>query len=81
METLIWLKAIWVGIGATLIMDLWALLQKRLFGIPSLDYALVARWVLLIPSGQRDPFTSPTKSNEYDYRRAITLKNACPKMS
>ena len=67
METLIWLKAIWVGIGATLIMDLWALLQKRLFGIPSLDYALVARWVLLIPSGQlvhRPIMTTPPVDGE-----------------
>lgn len=27
-------------------MDLWALLLKRRFGIPSLDYALVGRWFL-----------------------------------
>lgn len=52
METLIWLQAIWVGIGATLIMDTWAWLQKRILGIPPLDYALVARWVSLIPNGQ-----------------------------
>jgi DUF2938 family protein len=52
METLIWLQAILVGIGATLIMDAWAWLQKNIFSIPSLDYALVARWVALIPKGQ-----------------------------
>ena len=34
------------GVGATLCMDLWALLLKRRFGIPSLDYALVGRWFL-----------------------------------
>nr|WP_308362744.1 MULTISPECIES: DUF2938 family protein [Enterobacterales] len=34
------------GAGATLCMDLWALLLKRRFGIPSLDYALVGRWFL-----------------------------------
>ncbi|MBE1043307.1 DUF2938 family protein, partial [Escherichia coli] len=27
-------------------MDLWALLLKRRFDIPSLDYALVGRWFL-----------------------------------
>ncbi|EMW1015722.1 DUF2938 family protein [Serratia marcescens] len=32
------------GVGATLCMDLWALLLRRRFGIPSLDYALVGRW-------------------------------------
>lgn len=52
METVIWLQAILVGIGATLIMDAWAWLQRNIFNVPSLDYALVARWVALIPRGQ-----------------------------
>ncbi len=39
------LPAVVIGIGATAVMDLWALLQKRLFGIPSLDYRLVGRWL------------------------------------
>lgn len=39
------LQAAATGIGATLIMDIWAIVQKRLFNIPSLDYRLVARWV------------------------------------
>lgn len=34
-----------IGSGATLVMDLWALLRARAFGVPSLDYALVGRWV------------------------------------
>jgi len=41
-----------IGIGATLVMDIWAFLQKRLFGIPSLDYALVGRWLGYLPRGQ-----------------------------
>lgn len=32
-----------VGAGATLVMDIWALVQRRLFATPSLDYALVGR--------------------------------------
>jgi len=48
----IWSQTILVGIGATIIMDIWAWLQKRVLGIPSLDYALVARWVVLIPTGK-----------------------------
>ncbi|MEO7794542.1 MAG: DUF2938 domain-containing protein [Thermoanaerobaculia bacterium] len=40
-----------VGIGATLGMDLWNLLLKRVFGIPSLDYSLLGRWVLHMPGG------------------------------
>lgn len=39
------LRAVLIGIGATLVMDLWALLLKRLFGAPSLDYAMVGRWI------------------------------------
>jgi hypothetical protein len=34
-----------VGIGATLVMDLWGVLQRRLLGVATLDYALVGRWL------------------------------------
>lgn len=34
-----------LGVGATLLMDGWALLRRRLFGIAALDYALVGRWL------------------------------------
>jgi hypothetical protein len=37
--------AIAIGLGATLTMDLWNLLLKRAFGIPSLNYCLLGRWV------------------------------------
>ncbi|MDR0230068.1 MAG: DUF2938 domain-containing protein [Flavobacteriaceae bacterium] len=37
--------AIIIGVGATLFMDLYALINKRLFKIPSLDYAIVGRWI------------------------------------
>lgn len=36
---------IFIGIGATAVMDGWAILQKRIFGVPSLDYRLVGRWI------------------------------------
>jgi Protein of unknown function (DUF2938) len=39
------------GIGATLLIDLWALLLRRGFGIPSLDYCLLGRWLLHMPAG------------------------------
>jgi len=45
------LAAIGIGIGATLIMDLWNLLLKRAFGIPSLNYCLLGRWLRHMPSG------------------------------
>lgn len=35
------LRAVLIGIGATLVMDLWALLQRRFFNIPSLNYQFV----------------------------------------
>lgn len=38
-------RALLVGAGATLVMDAWTLARRRLFGLPSLDYALVGRWV------------------------------------
>ncbi|MDN3681343.1 DUF2938 domain-containing protein [Vibrio tapetis subsp. quintayensis] len=52
MESFVWLQAILIGIGGTLVMDAWVWLQKKLFGVPSLDYALVARWFVLISKGQ-----------------------------
>jgi len=41
-----------IGIGATLVMDLWALFLLRAFSIPSLNYAMVGRWIGHIPRGQ-----------------------------
>jgi hypothetical protein len=40
-----------VGIGATLLIDLWALLLRRGFGVRSLDYCLLGRWLLHMPEG------------------------------
>src|SRR2546421_3399164 len=46
------LDAILIGLGATLIIDLWALFLKRAFNVRSLDYCLLGRWVLYIPHGK-----------------------------
>jgi hypothetical protein len=43
--------AVLVGLGATLLIDLWALFLRRAFGIPSLNYCLLGRWVLYMPDG------------------------------
>ena len=40
-----------LGIGASLCMDAWNLLLKRVFRIPSLNYAMLGRWVLHMPDG------------------------------
>jgi hypothetical protein len=45
------LGAIAIGIGATLVMDLWNLFLKRTFGIPSLNYCLLGRWLRHMPGG------------------------------
>jgi hypothetical protein len=43
--------AIAIGIGATLMMDLWNLFLRRAFGIPSLNYCLLGRWIAHMPGG------------------------------
>ncbi|ALX13534.1 hypothetical protein P350_18005 [Burkholderia cepacia JBK9] len=39
------LNLLLIGAGATFLMDLWTLFRRRAFGTPSLDYALVGRWI------------------------------------
>ncbi|MEX0662507.1 MAG: DUF2938 domain-containing protein [Balneolaceae bacterium] len=39
------LLAMLIGIGATIIMDLWAIFLKRFFDIKSLDYCMLGRWL------------------------------------
>jgi len=45
------LLTIAVGIGATLVMDLWAIFLKRAFDVPSPNYCFVGRWVRYMPEG------------------------------
>lgn len=52
MELDLVLRAVLVGIGATAVMDLWALALKRFLGLPSLDYAMVGRWIGHFPHGR-----------------------------
>jgi len=44
--------AVLIGAGATLLIDLWGLFLLRTFGVRSLSYCLLGRWVLHMPSGQ-----------------------------
>ncbi|MCY1218242.1 hypothetical protein D9M68_344950 [compost metagenome] len=41
-----------IGVGATLVMDAWTLMRRRMLGVPSLDYALVGRWLGWIARGR-----------------------------
>ncbi len=61
------IDAVVIGTGATLVMDFWALLQKRLFSIPSLDYSMVGRWIGHLPHGHfihRPIMASPRVTGE-----------------
>jgi hypothetical protein len=44
--------AVVIGAGATVVMDLWAVLLQRLFRIPSSNWAMVGRWIGHFPRGQ-----------------------------
>jgi len=41
-----------VGLGATALIDLWAIARRRLLGVPAPDYGLVGRWLGHMPSGR-----------------------------
>ena len=49
METIT--RSIVIGAGATLVMDAWAALLRR-FGVPSLSFAMLGRWVGHLPRGR-----------------------------
>ena len=51
MDPQVILGATAIGLGATLLTDLWNLCLKAFFGIPSLDFCLLGRWLLHMPSG------------------------------
>ena len=44
-------RAVVIGGGATLVMDLWSALLRQ-FGIPSLNFAFLGRWIGHLPDGQ-----------------------------
>jgi hypothetical protein len=39
-----------IGIGATLLLDLWGLLLNRIFGLPMANWELVGRWFGHLPT-------------------------------
>ncbi|KJU77810.1 membrane protein [Ectopseudomonas oleovorans] len=52
MEVCMAVEIIVLGVGPTLLMDLWALARKRWFGVAALDYAWVGRWLGHMRHGQ-----------------------------
>jgi hypothetical protein len=56
-----------IGLGATLLIDIWALFLRRVFNIPSLSYCVLGRWVLYMPHGKimhENINTTPRKPHE-----------------
>lgn len=56
-----------IGIGATLVVDLWTLFLKRIVKAPSFSYCLVGRWLLYMPAGtftHRNITATPQKRAE-----------------
>src|SRR5215203_3161270 len=45
------IAAVAIGLGATLVMDLWNVFLKGAFGIPSLSYCVLGRWLRHMPEG------------------------------
>lgn len=51
MMPILWLDALAIGVGATALMDVWAVALKRFWCIPSLNLAMVGRWLGHLPRG------------------------------
>lgn len=45
------LRAVLIGIGATIVMDVWAFMLRRV-GVPSLSLGLLGRWIGHLPRGR-----------------------------
>jgi Protein of unknown function (DUF2938) len=45
-------RSIVMGVAATALLDLWALLLNRIFGFGLPNWAMIGRWVAHLPSGQ-----------------------------
>lgn len=51
MTELIW-RAVFIGVFATAVLDLWALLLNRVFGFALPNWAMVGRWFAHLPQGR-----------------------------
>lgn len=53
-------RSIVIGVGATVLLDLWALFLNRAFAIPQPNWAMVGRWFGYLPRGRfmHDPITA-----------------------
>lgn len=44
-------RVLLIGVGATLVMDIWAIIAEALFAIPQSNFAMVGRWIGHMPEG------------------------------
>ena len=61
------ISAILIGLGATLVFDLWALFLKKAFKIPPSNICMVGRWLRYMPQGtfqHANIGSSPRKTGE-----------------
>lgn len=45
------ISSVVIGIGATVVMDIWALVLQRIFTVKPLNYGLVGRWLIYMLKG------------------------------
>jgi hypothetical protein len=45
-------RTLLIGVGATAVMDVWAVAARRAFDIPTSDWAMVGRWAGHFPQGR-----------------------------
>jgi len=46
------LRALMIGIGATAVLDLWAVFQARVLKMPAANFRMLGRWIGHFPRGQ-----------------------------
>ncbi len=46
------LTGVLIGLGGAALMDVWSLVLRRGFNVPTLDYALLGRWIGHLPRGR-----------------------------
>lgn len=46
------LRGVLMGVAGAALMDVWSFVLRRGFGVPTLDYALLGRWIGHMPQGR-----------------------------